>query len=260
MGSNPLSRSLRSGSTEPQTVSRRSYWPRSCEAISRPGVHWVPKPSRPEYVTKASWIVQPSTPSSCSTAAPPIRAPAGRRASCCSGRPRIQRENCTKCPRTPVEGRSRDHDLAVSLECDARAKRLLAEVRRLLGVAREDRVEIAGCRLRRDGCQQAGGRTRTRCGGERPNACHRDRALMWRASLQTPRLSCVRVRAGEIPSLGSRRRRGRPATRASRRAPPIGCGCARRACDRCARGETRSSWGRETAWPRPRGCWPRWRR
>jgi uncharacterized RDD family membrane protein YckC len=41
-GSNPFSRFARSGSTEPQTVSRRACWPRSWGAISGPGAHWVP--------------------------------------------------------------------------------------------------------------------------------------------------------------------------------------------------------------------------
>ena len=46
--SNPFSRSLGSGSTEPQTASRSPCWPRSCKVVSGPGAQWVPKPSRPE--------------------------------------------------------------------------------------------------------------------------------------------------------------------------------------------------------------------
>jgi hypothetical protein len=40
-GSNPFSRSLESGSTERQTVSRSACWSRPCEAISWPAAHSV---------------------------------------------------------------------------------------------------------------------------------------------------------------------------------------------------------------------------
>ena len=80
-GSNPFSRFPGSGFRKPQLASWRPSSLRSSGRISRPGTHWVPKSSRPEWVARASWLVQPSTPRASQPPLHPCRGPADRRAS-----------------------------------------------------------------------------------------------------------------------------------------------------------------------------------